>query len=370
MAPRATVVVPTHNHGPTLLRSVPSALSQTIPDLEVFLIGDGASEKTREIAVELCRSDERVRLFDHPKGPRHGEILRHGALQEARGEIVCYLSDDDLWLPDHVATMASLLLEADFAHTYPVRIEPDGTIGDWNVDLAVPWFRRAILGGSNFIPLSCGGHTLDAYRRLPHGWRTTPEGTPTDLYMWQQFLEQPWCSPASGSRPTVLHFASTDRVGWTEQARLAELDAWSTRVSDPAFRADLDAQVLDLTARGMARHWEGLEDYRSTLATTRENLGGVKEQLDTIEEHRQDLERQIRQIDDDRAEERASLEGRVAELESRLEERDQRLQAIRRELGELRATRWWRLRESLLRRPLLGRMIRSAGRARAQRGGR
>lgn len=96
----------------------------------------------------------------------------------------------------------------------------------------------------------------------------------------------------------------------------------------------------------------------------------MKEHLDTIEEHRQDLERQIRQIDDDRAEERASLEGRVAELESRLEERDQRLQAIRRELGELRATRWWRLRESLLRRPLLGRMIRSAGRARAQRGGR
>ncbi len=66
------------------------------------------------------------------------------------------------------------------------------------MDLALEPFRRLMLRGMNHIPLSCGAHTLAAYRRLPHGWRTTPPELATDLYMWQQFLEQPWCRARSG----------------------------------------------------------------------------------------------------------------------------------------------------------------------------
>ena len=114
----ATVIIPTHDHGPMLLHSARSALAQTVEEIELFIVGDGVPEVTREIVSELKR-DERVRFFDHPKGPRHGEIYRHAALQEARGEIVCYLSDDDLCFPEHVACMRRLLSSADFAHALP-----------------------------------------------------------------------------------------------------------------------------------------------------------------------------------------------------------------------------------------------------------
>src|SRR5215210_721750 len=69
----ATVLIPTHDHGPLLLHSARSALAQTVEEIEVFISGDGVPEVTREIVSELKR-DERVRFFDHPKGPRHGEI--------------------------------------------------------------------------------------------------------------------------------------------------------------------------------------------------------------------------------------------------------------------------------------------------------
>ena len=108
----ATVLIPTHNHGPTLRYAAQSALAQNIRDLEVFIVGDGMTEETKRVAVEIQCSDARVRLFDHPKGPRHGEIYRDAALREARGRIVCYLSDDDLWLPLHVETMVALLANA------------------------------------------------------------------------------------------------------------------------------------------------------------------------------------------------------------------------------------------------------------------
>src|SRR6185295_19974403 len=112
MTMQATILIPTHNHGPTLARAIQSVLLQTVEEIEVFVIGDGAPDITRELMADITRRDKRVRYFDHPKGPRHGEIYRHAALAEARGEIVCYLSDDDLYLPNHVATMRELLREA------------------------------------------------------------------------------------------------------------------------------------------------------------------------------------------------------------------------------------------------------------------
>ena len=244
----ATVLVPTHDHGPTLRRSIASALAQTVSELEVLVVGDGAPDVTRELMAELASSDPRVRFFDNPKGRRHGEEHRHAALQEARGEIVCYLSDDDLWLPEHVATLQALLSESDFAHTLPLRIDPDGRIHHWRVDLELPFYRELLLQGENRVPHCCAGHTLELYRRLPAGWRPGPEEMPSDLHMWHQILSVPGCRAVSGTRPTVLHFPSGERKGWSSAERLDELDAWSARIADPAWRDAFAQQVLDAVA--------------------------------------------------------------------------------------------------------------------------
>jgi len=93
-----------------------------------------------------------------------------------------------------------------------------------------------MLGGFNQVGPSEIAHTLDAYRRLPYGWRTSPVGPPTDLHMWQQWLGQPWCRLASAHVPTGMHFPSHERRGQSTAERVQELEKHVPVLREPAAR--------------------------------------------------------------------------------------------------------------------------------------
>jgi glycosyltransferase involved in cell wall biosynthesis len=240
---RAAVIVPTHDHAATLPFAIASARGQTVVDVEIHVIGDGVADDTRAVMAALVRADPRVRFHDRPKGARHGELHRHEILAGLDAAIVVYLADDDLLAPDHVAAMEVLLAEADFAHPATILVQPDGHLRALPVDLSMAPYRTMLRQGQNRVPLTGVAHTMAAYRRLPFGWRTTPEGTPTDLHMWRQFLAQPWCRAVSGSRMSALVFPSPPRVEWSPADRVGELTRWSTLLADPTQRAALDAAV-------------------------------------------------------------------------------------------------------------------------------
>jgi glycosyltransferase involved in cell wall biosynthesis len=268
----ATVIIPTHDHGPTLHYAIRSVLSQSIQDFELFIVGDGATGESRGIIQDYVNHDSRLRFFYHPKGPRHGEIYRHQALHEARGTVVCYLSDDDLWLPGHLEYMRELLRDSDFAHVLPVTVRASGEVLLHSGTLSRPECREWIRSGRNFVPLSAGGHTLAFYRTLPHGWRTAPAGIPTDLYMWQQILSAPGCRSQGGLRPTMVNFPSPERKEWSIQQRLNELQDWERKLVDPNFEKTLMLSALEfLTNRTL--------NFEGALA----NVGAVEARLTDLE---------------------------------------------------------------------------------------
>lgn len=243
----ATILVPTFRHASLLPYAIRSALAQHGASFEIFVVGDGVEDDTRA-AVDPFLSDPRVRFFDFPKGQRNGELSRHEALAEAGGAIVCYLSDDDLLLPDHVAEMRHLLEGADFAHSAPVVVHPDGSLEYKPFDVARAGFQALLLRGDwNRISLTGAAHTLDAYRRLPHGWRPAPPDIWSDLYMWQQFLRLPSLRARTASRLTHLHLAGSDRRAMSAAKRLAELERWWARMQEPGFEDELDAELARLT---------------------------------------------------------------------------------------------------------------------------
>jgi hypothetical protein len=253
-----SILIPTHRHPELLPLALRSALAQDGVEVEVLVVGDGVDDDTRA-AVAPFLDDERVRFFDFPKGERHGERHRHTALQEARGRVVTYLSDDDLLLPGHAEEMLRLLDEADFAHPSPVVVTPAGEVLHVQVDLGRREFVERMYLGRSRIGLTGVAHTKEAYDRLPAGWRPAPADVYTDLWMWLQWCDQPWFRGRTGRHVTALHFPDPDRRHLSPQQRVAELESWWARCRAPGFQQEVDAQIdeqiyqlaLDLKVQAM-----------------------------------------------------------------------------------------------------------------------
>jgi hypothetical protein len=147
-----------------------------------------------------------------------------------------------------------------------VHVTPEGELLSWPADLSKPWFREQMLSGAaNFVPLSSAGHTLELYRRLPVGWSAAPTSTFTDIFMWQKILRLPGVRARSVYRPTVIHFPSSQRRGWTPEARAAEIEPWAERVADPMRRQQLTTDFLARVLSGAA----AAEAAAGALRTTR-----------------------------------------------------------------------------------------------------
>ena len=275
----ASVLVPTTGDRSTLLaHSVGSVLAQTVDAVEVLVVGDGASPATEEWARTV---DPRVRFFGFPKDASRGEPNRHRVLTEsARGELVLYLCDRDLWLPDHVAEVQRLLAGADFGHTLRFVVdEDDRPRASHSLDLRRPEDRARAAWSTNVLPLSMAAHTLAAYRRLPFGWRTTPPDVPTDRYMWVQFLDQPDVRVATSAWPTVLSFK---RPGsWTVAQRLEVLARWAPRLDDPALPVELARALLEETTR------DGSDLLRALGEAQSSRVGGMARRVLPMDVYRQ-----------------------------------------------------------------------------------
>jgi len=116
-----SVVVPTHNRGRLLGRTLRSICAQQSVDLEVLVVDDGSSDDSAVVAAAV---DARVRLLRNPQ-PAGVSAARNRGIAAARGKWIAFCDDDDLWAPEKLCAQLSAVERARAGWVYT---------GDVNVD--------------------------------------------------------------------------------------------------------------------------------------------------------------------------------------------------------------------------------------------
>jgi glycosyltransferase involved in cell wall biosynthesis len=229
---KASIVIPTTGDRSALVSlAIGSVKLQTLKAWEVLIIGDGVDDPSRVNYLKMQTDDPRIRFFDFPKHDRRGEPNRHEVIaRHAKGEIISYLCDRDLMLPNHLALHYHILQNQDFSTSLAYQIHVDQKIRLGRSPAHRDNIKSMPPDQKGLFPLSTVCHRLDYYRKLPFGWRTTPIDTATDVYMWRQFLDQENCRAWASPDPTILFFKRGNHPGWSVAERLPEMTRWSETI--------------------------------------------------------------------------------------------------------------------------------------------
>jgi len=104
-----SVIMPTRNRVNIIPYAISSVLNQKYKNLELIIVNDGGIDLEETIKKF---SDNRIKYIFNEKSKGKSYANNIG-LSHAKGEIIAYLDDDDLWYPNHLSQTVKFLTKFD-----------------------------------------------------------------------------------------------------------------------------------------------------------------------------------------------------------------------------------------------------------------
>ena len=115
MAARVSVVIRTCDRAEYLRAAIESVLTQSFRDLDLIVVDDGSTDSTRDVLTGY--GDALMPIFLPRR--RNAAVTFNAGVRAARGALVAFLDDDDVWLPEKLARQVELLdRNPDFGFAY------------------------------------------------------------------------------------------------------------------------------------------------------------------------------------------------------------------------------------------------------------
>lgn len=139
--PKVTILIPVYNGANYLAESISSALAQTYDNKEVIVVNDGSRDDgaTEKVAQSF---GDKIRYFSKPNGGV-ASALNFG-FTKANGDYVSWLSHDDLYSPEKVASQVQHLAKMEdrtdviLYSDYSLFSTSGGTLGDFRMQGVPP----------------------------------------------------------------------------------------------------------------------------------------------------------------------------------------------------------------------------------------
>ena len=104
--PLVTVYIPTYNRLQLLQRAVSSVLDQSYENIELLVVDDNSDDDTANYLADISRNDSRI-AYRTNSSNLGASTCRNIALQEAKGDFVTGLDDDDYFLKYRIEDFVS-----------------------------------------------------------------------------------------------------------------------------------------------------------------------------------------------------------------------------------------------------------------------
>lgn len=104
---KISVIVPLYNHENYIVEALTSLYNQTFKDFEIILVDDGSTDDSFEKATSFITTikDPIPTLMIQHKGNKGIAQVRNTGIKQARGELIAFLSSDDIWKPNFLERM-------------------------------------------------------------------------------------------------------------------------------------------------------------------------------------------------------------------------------------------------------------------------
>lgn len=106
--PLVSVIIPVFNGSSYLEETLVSVFNSSYTNIEVLLIDDGSTDKSKELCHKLEKRYNKVHFYSFAKNKGLGRVLNF-ALKKAHGELICRINQDDRMLKHRIATQVAFL---------------------------------------------------------------------------------------------------------------------------------------------------------------------------------------------------------------------------------------------------------------------
>jgi glycosyltransferase involved in cell wall biosynthesis len=106
--PFFSIVIPTYNRASLIARTLNTVQAQQFKEFEVLVVDDGSTDNTADV-VQPFLIDSRFRYL--PKQNAERGAARNYGFARAQGDYVIFLDSDDLFHPEHLATLYTAITQ-------------------------------------------------------------------------------------------------------------------------------------------------------------------------------------------------------------------------------------------------------------------
>jgi glycosyltransferase involved in cell wall biosynthesis len=108
-SPFFSIIIPTYNRADLISTTLRSVQMQEFADFEVLVVDDGSKDNTAAV-VRPFLADTRFQYL--PKANAERGAARNYGLERAQGEYAIFLDSDDLFHPNHLATLHAAIIDS------------------------------------------------------------------------------------------------------------------------------------------------------------------------------------------------------------------------------------------------------------------